>query len=124
MENTVFTSVPNLFILKMDDMFAVKSYDLNTGAAKDDESYNMFDVAVIHDTEQKMFGIPYRAYFEWMFENDKKAMRYIKKLVKKGYNDIDIINDLDSLGYDWKGKFQIYIDELFTVNHEEPFWFG
>ena len=120
----MFTSVPNLFILKMDDMLAVKSYDLNTDAAKDDESYNMFDVAVIHDTEQKMFGIPYRAYFEWMFENDKKAMRYIKKLVKKGYNDIDIIHDLDSLGYDWKGKFQAYIDELFVINHEEPFWFG
>ncbi len=101
----VLSDCPNLFILKTDEMFTVKSYDLNTDARSGDESFNTFDVAVIHDTENKMFGIPYRAYFEWMFENDKKAMRYIKKLVKKGYTEIDIINDLDSLGYDWKSKF-------------------
>lgn len=84
----------------------------NSNLEQNSPSYYTFDVLTELDGEMKWLSIPYELYFQWVEENNENLYNYIKKINFK--NDIQIIKDLEELGFNFGESLLGYITKFYS----------
>jgi hypothetical protein len=86
----------------------------NSNLEHDNPSCYTFDVLTDLEGERKWLSIPYELYLKWVEQNKKKLDNYIKK--NKFNNEIQIIKDLEGLGFNFSESLSEYIHQFYSEN--------